>query len=72
MSIDNYLGIITQKWWSNDGSWIVTQAMTMEDNLMMFMDSYDDAYTKWDDEHNQKNYGHLQLPHHNDGQWNHE
>jgi hypothetical protein len=44
----------------------------MEDNLMMFMDSYDDAYTKWDDEHNQKNYGHLQLPHHNDGQWNHE
>jgi hypothetical protein len=35
MSMDDCLGIIPQKWRSNDGSWTVTQTMTMEDNLMM-------------------------------------
>jgi hypothetical protein len=30
------------------------------------MNYYENAYTKWDDEHDQNNYGQLQLSHHDD------
>ncbi len=41
------------------------------------MNYCNDVYTKWDDEHDKKQYGHLQLPHHNDDdttytKWNHD